>query len=135
MSYISQQIQSYNLMILTFQICKLIVEIICYKCVYFGAILCLNKCSNSRKYSKVLLFSEQLYVLLYIFLQIQSYNFMILTFQICKLIVDIICYKCLYFGVISCLNKCSNLRKYSMDFTVFRYVIRIVIHISTNTTL
>ena len=60
---------------------------------------------------------------------------MILTFEICKLIVDIICHNCVYFGAISCANKCSNSRKYSNTYTVFLTALRLFIHLSANTKL
>ena len=60
---------------------------------------------------------------------------MILTSQICKHIVDICCYKCVYFDAISRVNKCSNSRKYSNVFTVFKTVLRTAVHFSANTKL
>ena len=60
---------------------------------------------------------------------------MILAFQICKLVLDIIWYKLAYFGAISCINKCSNSKKYSNVITVFRTVLRIVVYFSANTKL
>ena len=61
-------------MIVTLQIYKLIVDIIGYKLVYFGAICANINAQIQENIQLFLLFSEQFYVLLYISLQIQSYN-------------------------------------------------------------
>ena len=126
--YISLQIRSFNEMILMFQVRKLIVEIIYSKCVNFGAISCGNECTNSERIQKFLLFSQQFNVFSYISPQIRSYIEMILMSQFRKLIVEIIWYKCVNFGAISCLNECTNSGKiqkflqFSQQFNVFSYI-------------
>ena len=119
-SYNSLQVRSYNLMILTFQICKLIVEIIYYKCVYFGTILCKNEYTNSRTISNVFAVFRQDYLFSLISLQVRRYNKMIFTSKVCNHIEEIICYKCMYFGTILCKNEYTNSWKISNGFAVFR---------------
>ena len=92
-SLISLQKRSYNEMILTSKVCKHIEEIICYKCVYFGTILCKNEYTNSWKISNVFAVYRPAYAFLLISLQIQCYNEMILTSKVWKDIEEIICYK------------------------------------------
>ena len=52
-SLISMQIRCYNEMSLMSKVCKHIEEIICYKYVYFGTILCKNGYTKSLKISNV----------------------------------------------------------------------------------
>ena len=82
-----------------------------------------------------LLFSELFYVFSFISMQIQSYNEIILMFQVCKLIEDIIFYKCVYFGAIWCINENTNSRKISNVFVVFRAVFCLFVHFYANTKL
>ena len=88
-----------------------------------------------EKIQNVMLFSEHLYVFSYNYMQIQSYNDIILMFQVCKLIVDIICYKCVNFGPISCVTECTNSRKNSKFSAVFRAAIRLLVHLYANAKL
>src|SRR5512136_738843 len=76
-----------------------------------------------EKYQKFLLFLEQFYVFSFISLQIRCYNEMIFTFQIRKYIEEVISYKYLNFGTISCTNKNTNSRKTSKVFVVFTAVL------------
>ena len=101
-----------------FRVCKLTVDIICYKCVNFGAVSFVNECTDSRKNLKL---SAVFRAPIRLFnMQIQSYSKLISTSRVCKLTVDIVCYKCANFGVISCVNECTNSRKNSKHSAVFR---------------
>ena len=111
-SIFSTQIRSYNEIILMFPVCKLVEDIICYKCVYFGTIWCINEYTNSyRRYQLFLLFSEQFYEFSLISLQIRCYNEMILTTKVGNHIEEVIRYKCVYFGTIWCINEYTNSSK------------------------
>ena len=107
-SLISLQKRCFKEMILTSKVCKHIEEIIYYKCVYFGTILCKNEYTNSRTISNVFAVFRQDYAFSLISLQVRRYNKMIFTSKVCNHIEEIICYKCMYFGTILCKNEYTN---------------------------
>ena len=133
-SFICLLIRHHNEMIFTFCICKHVEEVVSYKFVYFGAICCKNKYTKWRKHQNVLLFSEQFYVFLFTSLLIPRHIEMIFKFRICKHVEEVVSYKYVYFGAISCKNKYTKSRKTSERFAVFRAVLCFFVYFYINTT-
>ena len=113
---------------------KVIKEIRCYKCVYFGTISCINGYTNSRKIQKFLLFSEHYSVFSFISLQIRRHNEMIVMLQVDKHREQTISNNCVYFGAISYINAYTNLRRNSKVFVVFRAVFCFFVNFTAHTT-
>ena len=66
-------------------------------------------------------------------MQIRDHNEMILIFQVCRHIEEIICYKWVHFGAIPCTNESINSGKMSNVFVVFRAVSIIYVNLWANT--
>ena len=133
-SFIFLLIRRPNEIIFTFRICKLVEEVVSYKFVYFGAISCTNKYTKSRKTSERFAVFRAVLCFSFISLFIRRRNEMIFTFRICKHVEEVVSYKYVYFGTISCTNKYTNSRKTSERFAVFRAVLCLFIYFSIYTT-